>query len=83
KREKIDESITSEYQQLLTVLQKSEENLLDKNKAEIKNLIVDEIIKRYQYQEGLYEYYLKNNSAIKKATSVLNTSAQYKNILKM
>ena len=62
KKEKIDQSITAEYQQLLVALQKSEENLLDKNKAEIKNLILDEIIKRYQYQEGLYQYYLKNNS---------------------
>jgi len=83
KKEKIDESINPEYQQLLNVLQKSEENLLDKNKAEIKNLITDEIIKRYQYQEGLYQYYLKNNSEIKKATSVLNTNLEYKSILKM
>ncbi|NDP26255.1 MAG: S41 family peptidase [Flavobacterium sp.] len=83
KKEKIDESINLEYQQLLNVLQKSEENLLDKNKAEIKNLIVDEIIKRYQYQDGLYQYYLKNNSEIKKATSVLNNNTEYKTILKM
>lgn len=83
KKEKIDDSITAEYQQLLLALQKSEENLLDKNKAEIKNLILDEIIKRYQYQEGLYQYYLQNNSEIKKATNVLNSSAQYKSILKM
>ena len=83
KKEKMDESINPEYQQLLNVLQKSEENLLDKNKVEIRNLIVDEIIKRYQYQEGLYQYYLKNNSEIKKATSVLNNSTDYKTILKM
>ena len=83
KKEKIDESIKSEYQQLLTALQKSENNLLDKNKAEIKNLILDEIITRYQYQEGLYQYYLKNNSEIKKAVNVLNSSSEYKTILKM
>jgi len=83
KKEKIDESITSEYQQLFIALQKSEETLLDKNKTEIKNLILDEIIKRYQYQEGLYLYYLKNNSEIKKATTVLNNSTEYKSILKM
>jgi carboxyl-terminal processing protease len=83
KKEKIDESIKSEYQQLLTALQKSESNLLDKNQKEIKNLIVDEIITRYQYQEGLYQYYLKNNSEIKKAVSVLNSSSEYKTILKM
>lgn len=83
KKEKIDGSIISEYEQLLTALQKSENNLLDKNQKEIKNLIIDEIITRYQYQEGLYQYYLKNNSEIKKAVSVLNNSSQYKTILKM
>jgi carboxyl-terminal processing protease len=83
KKEKIDETITTEYQQLLTALQKSETNLLDKNQKEIKGLILDEIIKRYQYQEGLYQYYIKNNSEIKKATSVLNSELEYKAILKM
>ncbi|WP_395049503.1 S41 family peptidase [Flavobacterium sp.] len=83
KKEKVDESISSEYQQLLSKLQKSEDNSLDKNQKEIKNLIVDEIIKRYQYQEGLYQYYLKNNSEIKKAVSLLNNSSEYKTILKM
>jgi carboxyl-terminal processing protease len=83
KKEKVDESISSEYQQLLTALQKSEENSLDKNQKEIKNLITDEIIKRYQYQEGLYQYYLKNNSEIKKATNVLSNSSEYKSILKI
>lgn len=83
KKEKIDETITTEYQQLLTALQKSETNLLDKNQKEIKGLILDEIIKRYQYQEGLYQYYIKNNSEIKRATSVLNSDLEYKAILKM
>lgn len=83
KKEKIDENINKEYQQLLTALQKSEENLLDKYQKEIKNLLIDEIIKRYQYQEGLYQYYLKNNSEIKKAVNLLNNSAEYKSILKM
>ena len=83
KKEKMDENINSEYQQLLSKLQKSEDNSLDKNQKEIKNLIVDEIIKRYQYQEGLYQYYLKNNLEIKKAVNVLNNSTEYKSILKM
>ncbi|SDH47725.1 carboxyl-terminal processing protease [Flavobacterium omnivorum] len=83
KKEKLDESIQLEYQQLLTALQKSENALLDKNQKEIKKLMVDEIIKRYQYQEGLYQYYTKNNSEIKKATSILSTNAAYQSILKM
>lgn len=83
KKEKIEEAILVEYQQLLTALQKSENALLDKNQKEIKNLILDEIIKRYQYQEGLYQYYIKNNSEIKKAVSILNNNSEYKTILKI
>lgn len=83
KKENLDESITKEYQQLLTAVQKSEEDALDKHQKEIKNVLIDEIIKRYQYQEGLYQYYLQNNSEIKKAVKLLNNSAEYKSILKM
>lgn len=83
KKENIDNTISSEYQQLLTALQKSEETLLEKNQEEIKKLILEEIIKRYQYQEGLYQYYLKNNLEIKKSVSVLNNVTDYKRILKL
>jgi carboxyl-terminal processing protease len=83
KNEKIDETIAPEYQQLLAALEKSETTLLDKNQKEIRNLIQEELIKRYQYQEGLYQYYIKNNSEIKKAVNVLNNQTEYKTILKM
>jgi len=81
KKEKVDGTIATEYQQLLTALQKSEENQLNQNQKEIKKLILEEIIKRYQYKEGLYQYYIKNNLEIKKATSILNNPAEYKKIL--
>ncbi|RZJ53221.1 MAG: PDZ domain-containing protein [Flavobacterium sp.] len=83
KNEKIDETIAAEYQQLLNALEKSETTLLDKNQKEIKGLIQEELIKRYQYQEGLYQFYIKNNSEIKKAVNVLNNQTEYKTILKM
>ena len=83
KTEKIDETIAPEYQQLLAALEKSETTLLDKNQKEIKGLIQEELIKRYQYQEGLYQFYIKNNSEIKKAVSVLNNQTEYKTILKI
>ncbi|WP_348798219.1 S41 family peptidase [Flavobacterium adhaerens] len=83
KKEKLDEAITIEYQQLLVALQKSENALLDRNQKEIKGLLLDEIIKRYQYQEGLYDYYIKNNPEIKKAVSILNSTAEYNAILKI
>lgn len=81
KKEKIDESISTQYNQLMASIQKSEEVLLDKNQKEIKNLILDEIIKRYQYKEGLYQYYTKNNPEIIKATALLANTLEYNKIL--
>ncbi|MBA4152925.1 S41 family peptidase [Flavobacterium sp.] len=81
-KEKIDENIKVEYQNLLTALHKSEEIQLNKNQTEIKKLILDELIKRYQYKEGLYQYYIQNNSEVKKATSILANQTEYNKILK-
>ena len=81
KKEKIDGAITAQYDQLMTAIQKSEEALLDKNQKEIKKLILDEIIKRYQYKEGLYQYYTKSNPEIIKATTLLANKAEYSKIL--
>lgn len=81
KKEKIDETISVQYDQLMAALQKSEEALLDKNNKEIKKLILDEIIKRYQYKEGLYQYYTKNNVEIAKANAILANPTEYNKIL--
>lgn len=82
KKEKLDETISTEYQQLLLAVQKSEENQLNKYQKEIKNLILDEIIKRYQYKEGLYQYYTKNDAQIKKAVVILNNTQEFNKIIK-
>ncbi|WP_396179030.1 S41 family peptidase [Flavobacterium sp.] len=81
KKEGIDESIKAEYNLLVAAIQKSEEAQINKYQKEIKNLLVDELILRYQYREGLYNYYLKSNAEIKKATSMLNNPVEYKKIL--
>ena len=83
KKEKIDAAIIAEYQQLLSALQRSEETQLNQSAKEIKALMLDEIIKRYQYKEGLYNYYTQNNSEIKKAIAILNNTSQYNTILKI
>ncbi|ALM49260.1 peptidase S41 [Flavobacterium psychrophilum] len=82
KKEKIDASISAEYQQLLTALQKSEEKELNLHKQEIKQLLTDELIKRYQYKEGLYKYYTTSNTEIQKSAALLANSAEYNKILK-
>lgn len=81
KKEKIDAGISAEYQQLLAALQKSEEKELNLNKQEIKQLLLDELIKRYQYKEGLYKYYTTSNPEIKKSAALLSNSAEYNKIL--
>lgn len=81
KKDKLDAAVSTEYQQLATALQKSEENQLNANQNEIKQLLIDEIIKRYQYKEGLYQYYLKNNLEIKKSTAILQDQAAYFKLL--
>ncbi len=80
-KEKIDENIAPEYKQLLTALQKSEEKELNEHKNEIKKLMLDEAIKRYQYKEGLYKYYTTSNPEIIKATALLNNTTEYNKIL--
>lgn len=82
KKEKIDASIKMQYDALSASLQKAEELEMDKNKTEILNLLRDEIIKRFQYKEGLYLFYTKNNSEIKKATQLLSNIGEYNKILK-
>ncbi|KAF2519035.1 S41 family peptidase [Flavobacterium salilacus subsp. salilacus] len=80
-KEKIDENIATEYKQLLTALEKSEEKELNEHKNEIKKLMLDEAIKRYQYKEGLYKYYTTSNPEIMKSTALLNNTAEYSKIL--
>lgn len=80
-KEGIDESIKTEYNQLIAAVNKSEESQVNKYQKEIKNLMVDELILRYQYRDGLYNYYLKSNSEIKKAAAILNNPTEYKKIL--
>lgn len=80
-KEGIDESIKTDYNLLMASVQKSQEVQITKYQKEIKNLILDELILRYQYREGLYQYYVKSNSEIKKAASILNNSVEYKKIL--
>ena len=81
-KEKIDQNIKTEYDNLMTALRKSEEIQLNKNQAEIKELLLDELIKRYQYKEGLYHYYIQHNSEVKKATSLLANPGEYNKLLK-
>lgn len=81
-KEKIDNNIKTEYQALLTALQNTESEQLNSQKSEIKELLKDELIKRYQYKEGLYKYYIQNNPEVKKAAQLLTNIPEYNKILR-
>ena len=82
KKEKIDAQIASEYKQLELAIERNQELELDKNKNQIKKLIQEELITRYQYREGLYQFFTKENLEIERAIAILNNQTQYKSILK-
>lgn len=63
-------------------LEQHEKQELELRKPEIISLLKDEIIKRYFYKEGLYEYYTANNPEISKAKEILNSENKYAEILK-
>ena len=82
KKEKIDTEITTAYKQLEMAIEKNQETALEKNKDQIKKLIQEDLITRYQYREGLYQFYTQENLEIEKAILLLKDQTQYKSLLK-
>ena len=67
---------------LLLQINKSKLTALDTYKNELEKNLEDEIIKRYFYREGLYDYYLGHDDAILAAKALLADTSKYKDILK-
>ena len=74
--------VTEQYKALLLEMEKNKLKALDKYKVEIQKNLEDEILKRFFYREGLYDYHLQNDEAIMTATALLNDNGKYANILK-
>ncbi|GAA0714092.1 S41 family peptidase [Aquimarina litoralis] len=82
RRDKLDTDIKESYNALLATIKTSKAKGLDTYKTEIANLLTDEIVKRYSYREGLYNYYINNNPEIKKSKEILGSKSKYESILK-
>jgi carboxyl-terminal processing protease len=52
------------------------------NRSEITNLIEDEIISRYFYEDGAIAWTIKNDGQLLKALEILNNNDEYNSILK-
>lgn len=77
-----NDAIENDFKTLLLDIEKSKIVALDDYHREIKSKLQDEIVKRYFYREGLYDYYLKNDDAILAATELLSNENKYWGILK-
>lgn len=80
--ENIKQDIEKSYNALLQDISKAKDRELQDKKTEIMSLLSDEIVKRYFYREGLYEYQVANNPEIKEAVAVLKDVKRYQTILK-
>ncbi|XLS29225.1 S41 family peptidase [Flavobacteriaceae bacterium M23B6Z8] len=75
-------TVLSDYQKLLSDIQKSKAAALDIHKDKLENELKDEIIKRYFYREGLYNYYLQNDETILTSKKILADKSKYEKLLK-
>lgn len=75
-------SVQANYNSLMDEIEKSKIIALDKYHNEIKKKLEDEIIKRFFYREGLFEYYLTHDEAILAAKELLANNTKYQGVLK-
>ena len=80
--EELQSRISGEINNIQKEIKAHKKQELDNKKPEIVSLLTDEIIKRYFYKEGLYEYYTNHNPEISRAKSILNSPSEYDEILK-
>lgn len=81
RREKYYDLYEKEFIELQSKLGVNPEKDLELFRAEISELLEDEITERYFYQEGAIENAAKKDSAVLKAVELLNNRARYNQIL--
>ena len=77
-----NDAIENDFKTLLVDIDKSKLSALENYQKEIQSKLEDEIVKRYFYREGLYEYYLTHDDAIMAAAELLGNTVKYSEILK-
>ena len=76
-----DENVKQQYQTLLSEIERSKEGALDTYQNTIQKNLEDEILKRYFYRNGLYDYYLQADEAIVASRTLLGDKSRYEEIL--
>lgn len=73
--------VQNKYKDLLLAVNRGKIAALDSYETEISKKLEDEIIKRYFYRDGLYDYNLEHDDAILTATELLKNQQKYNAIL--
>ena len=80
--EKYFDGVKTQYETLRQNLTHDKGADIDKNKAEIKELLEEEIARRYYYQNARYEASFKSDEDIQEALKLFANPAQYQALLK-
>ncbi|MEZ4889248.1 MAG: hypothetical protein R2779_01410 [Crocinitomicaceae bacterium] len=72
----------AEYEALMAKITPSKERDLVKFEAQIRQLIENEIVSRYYFQQGRVQNSFNHDEVLKKGIEVLNNTQQYNTILK-
>ena len=81
KNEEFSDDIKNSLNGVTLAIERAKDKELQDKRPEIEALLTDEIIKRYSYREGLFQYYIANNPEIKKGQDILSNLSQYNRIL--
>ncbi len=81
-KEELNDNIENDFNTLISNLNNSKNDVIDENKTFLLELLTEEIVKRYVYREGLYEYYKIHDPKIKKAVEILGKESAYFGYLK-
>lgn len=74
--------VQNSYKDLLLAINKGKIAALDTYRTEISKKLTDELVKRYFYRRGLYDYSLQHDDAILAAVLLLKDTNKYVSLLK-
>jgi len=81
-KDKYYANISADWEALNSTLKKNKENDLITSKKELTSFLEYELIGRYYFRDGKYQYMLANDPIIKDALAVLGNPSLYYSILK-
>ena len=82
KKEKYYDDIKDQVENLKKHINHNKEQDLQKNKAEIKEMLENQIVSRYYLEKGMQEAGFKHDKEVQAAVKVLNNPDEYAKILK-